>query len=90
MLTVARRPWLLVPASPLFIDLLATIGAEFAECEWTLDEEEEQDDDRLVTFGEPDDADKEADPDHEYDLRTGPRTPEELQARSAAFHKRMF
>ncbi len=60
LLTVGGRQWLLVPAPPSLLDRLATLGAEFAECEWTLDNEEEQDDDQLITFGKLDDGDKEA------------------------------
>ena len=43
VLTVAERQWLLVPASQWLLEFLATFGAEFAECEWTLDDEEETD-----------------------------------------------
>ena len=71
LLIVGDRKWFLVPAPPLLIDLLATFGAEFAECEWALEDEEETDvcgfdrEGDPLDAGELDDSDKEAEPDNE-------------------------
>ena len=43
VLAVGGRRWLLVPAPAGLIDLLATFGAEFADREWALEDEEETD-----------------------------------------------
>ena len=53
LLTVADRKWFLVPAPELLIDLLAAFGAEFADCEWALEDEEETDLDGFDKEGDP-------------------------------------
>ena len=71
LLIVADRKWFLVPAPELLIDLMATFGAEFADCEWALEDEEETDLDGFDQEGDPldqgelDDSDMEAEPDLE-------------------------
>ena len=60
-----------LPAPAGLIDLLATFGAEFAEREWALEDEEETDvcdfdkEDDPLDRGELDEGDKEAEPDLE-------------------------
>ena len=56
-----------MPAPPLLLDLLATFGAEFADREWTLDDEEETD---VCEF------DKEDDPLDKGELEHDGREPE--------------
>ena len=62
LLIVGDRQWLLLPAPPVFVDLLATFGAEFAECEWALEDEEETD---VCDFDKEDDPLDKGELDHD-------------------------